>query len=159
MPTSNALLEDTADLEIRRVDTESDLPEDLDTEFLTEFLHNSLVPWEDTPEDIRGGIEYALSDEPGRGGLVLLGLLESELAGAVVVLDTGMGGYVPQFLLLFVAVDPAYRGLGIGGQLVEETIAATAGDVALHVEYENPAKRLYHRLGFRSAYAEMRYQQ
>ena len=34
----------------------------------------------------------------------------------------------------------------------------TEGDLALHVEYDNPAKRLYERLGFRSKYAEMRYQ-
>jgi ribosomal protein S18 acetylase RimI-like enzyme len=33
----------------------------------------------------------------------------------------------------------------------------TNGDIALHVEYDNPAKNLYERAGFTSKYIEMRY--
>ncbi len=69
-----------------------------------------------------------------------------------------MKGYVPENILLFVAVDPAHRNRGTGGWLIREALARCAGAVKLHVEYDNPAKRLYERLGFRSKYAEMRYQ-
>ena len=64
------------------------------------FLHESLKPWEDTLEDIRRGLDYALSPAPGRGGFVVVGMIGDEVVGAVVVLGTGMGGYVPGHLLL-----------------------------------------------------------
>jgi ribosomal protein S18 acetylase RimI-like enzyme len=49
------------------------------------------------------------------------------------------------------------RGRGIGANIIQAAIKHAGGDVALHVEYDNPAKRLYERLGFGSKYAEMRY--
>jgi ribosomal protein S18 acetylase RimI-like enzyme len=54
-------------------------------------------------------------------------------------------------------VDPETRGRGIGGALIERCLAEADGDVKLHVDYDNPAKRLYERLGFTSKYAEMRW--
>lgn len=51
-----------------------------------------------------------------------------------------------------IGFTPASRRRGIGGALVEWTqdIARSLGRtcVSLHVEPNNPAKRLYHRLGF-----------
>ena len=72
-------------------------------------------------------------------------------------MKSGMSGYVPEHILLFVTVDPAARGRGIGGRLIRRSIAECPGDVKLHVEHDNPAKRLYERLGFTAKYAEMRY--
>ncbi len=123
---------------------------------LVAFLHSHLKPYEDTAPDIERGIEYALSAEPGRGGFVLLALEERRLLGALVMLRTGMQGYIPPNLLLFVAVDRDRRGQGIGRRLCTAAVEACPGDVCLHVEYENPARRLYERLGFQSRYAEMR---
>ncbi|MBI2842824.1 MAG: GNAT family N-acetyltransferase [Armatimonadetes bacterium] len=125
---------------------------------LTLFLHNNLKPYEDTVEDIERGLDYALSTEAGKGGFVLLAEDDNRLVGALVMLRTGMKGYVPENLLLFVAVDPAARGNGIGRRLCETAIASCDGDISLHVEYDNPAKRLYERIGFKSKYAEMRYE-
>jgi ribosomal protein S18 acetylase RimI-like enzyme len=41
---------------------------------------------------------------------------------------------------------------------MQEAMANTSGGVALHVEPDNPAKKLYERLGFTNKYLEMRYQ-
>ena len=73
------------------------------------------------------------------------------------MLDTGMEGYIPENLLLMVSVDPDRRGQGIGKKIIERALAECDGDVKLHVEYENPARRLYERVGFTSKYAEMRW--
>jgi len=54
-------------------------------------------------------------------------------------------------------VDPKSRGCGIGRKLIRQALSRCAGDIKLHVEYDNPAIRLYERLGFSSKYAEMRY--
>lgn len=146
-----------SDEDVRIVPCRGDLPPGQTTAQLARFLHESLKPWEDTLEDIHRGLDHALSDRPGEGGFVVLGTVGGDLAGAVVVLRTGMGGYVPNHLLLFAAVAPPRRGQGIGRALVERAVQTCDGDIALHVEYDNPARRLYERVGFRSDYAEMRY--
>jgi [ribosomal protein S18]-alanine N-acetyltransferase len=46
--------------------------------------------------------------------------------------------------------------LGIGKRLMDLAIEQTPGDIALHMEPDNPARRLYERLGFTSKYIEMR---
>jgi ribosomal protein S18 acetylase RimI-like enzyme len=125
-------------------------------ERVTRFLHRALGQFGDAPEDVARGVSDALSPAPPGGGFLLLALDGDDLVGALVMLRTGMSGYVPENLLLYVAVDPAARGRGIGGRLCREAAAACDGDVKLHVEYDNPAKRLYERLGFENKYAEMR---
>jgi GNAT superfamily N-acetyltransferase len=82
---------------------------------------------------------------------------DDNLVGALVINDTHMSGYIPDHVLVYVAVDGSYRNKGFGKQIVEKAIELCDGDVKLHVEYENPAKRLYERLGFTSKYAEMRF--
>jgi ribosomal protein S18 acetylase RimI-like enzyme len=107
--------------------------------------------------DIRRGLDDALGNRPGEGGFVLLARAAERLSGALVMLRTGMKGYVPENLVLFVAVDSQRRRQGIGGRLVRAAVERCEGDVKLHVEYDNPAKRLYERSGFNTKYAEMRF--
>jgi ribosomal protein S18 acetylase RimI-like enzyme len=50
-----------------------------------------------------------------------------------------------------IALLPEHRGAGIGAQLLSDLLAegAEAGkNVSIHVEINNPARRLYERLGF-----------
>jgi ribosomal protein S18 acetylase RimI-like enzyme len=54
--------------------------------------------------------------------------------------------------LVDVALLPRHRGTGIGGALVrdlQDEAARSGLPLRLYVEHENPAKRLYDRLGFR----------
>ncbi len=125
---------------------------------LAEFLHESLKPFDDPVEEILDGLEYSLSEEPGKGGFVLLATEDGEPVGSVVMLRTGMKGYIPENVLLYVAVRPDMRGRGVGGRIIRRALEEAEGDVKLHVEYDNPAKRLYERIGFTSKYAEMRYE-
>ncbi len=144
-------------LDILRIDTLNDFPGWLDKDGLVSFLHESLKPYEDAVPDIHKGLDYALSEKQGEGGFVLVGRLDGRLTASLVMLETGMSGYIPENILLFVAVSPDARGKGLGRQIIERAIAECQGDVKLHVEYDNPAKRLYERIGFASKYAEMRY--
>lgn len=50
-----------------------------------------------------------------------------------------------------ISLLPAHRGHGIGTKLLEAIIAYATSlgrEVSIHVEFENPALRLYDRLGF-----------
>jgi ribosomal protein S18 acetylase RimI-like enzyme len=133
-----------------------EFPPNVTAKDVVQFLHRALQPFEDCPEDIERGISDAFSPVPPGPGFVLLALRGEVLVGALVMLRTGMKRYVPENLLLYVAVDPERRGQGIGARLCREAVEAVEGDVKLHVEYDNPAKRLYERLGFENKYAEMR---
>lgn len=51
-----------------------------------------------------------------------------------------------------IALLPEHRGHGLGRRLMEDVLAEAAADglaVRIHVEANNPAMRLYERLGFR----------
>ncbi len=123
-----------------------------------QFLHDSLDRFRDSVEDIEKAIDYAFSDEPGKGGFVLAAYNDNgELVSGLVMNETGHAGYIPENILVYIATKPDQRGKGIGKLVMEKAFEVAGTDIALHVEYDNPAKRLYERLGFESKYAEMRY--
>ena len=141
-------------LQIQLAHRKDELPPWADHSTLVRFFHETMKPYEDSTEDVARALDYAFR---GPGGFLTLAELDGQLVGAVLILRTGMGGYVPKHLLLFISVDPGHRSRGIGGQLLRRVIEECDGDIKLHVEYDNPAKRLYERTGFTTKYAEMRY--
>lgn len=131
---------------------DSELPPGTCAGSISSFLCANMKPYNDSDIDTRGGVERAL----GGGGFVVCAVSGTGLSGALVMLDTGMSGFVPPNLLLFVAVEPSLRGRGIGRALIERAIEMSEGSVKLHVEQDNPARRLYERLGFKPSYIDMR---
>lgn len=120
------------------------------------FLFQHLDQYGDARKDIKNAIDYAMQEIDSPGGYVLSGLVDGNIAGAVVVNRTGMSGYIPENILVYIAVDRGYRGQGIGKQLMKAAIEQAEGDIALHVEPDNPARFLYEKLGFENKYLEMR---
>lgn len=124
---------------------------------IIDFLHTHLGRFRDSREAISRALDYAFSTQEGKGGYLLLAWQNDSLAGVLVMNRTGMSQYIPANILVYIAVDSALRGKGIGRRLIEAAFEQSDGDIALHVEYDNPAKRLYERLGFNTKYAEMRW--
>jgi GNAT superfamily N-acetyltransferase len=121
---------------------------------VAEFLFTHLDEYGDALGDIQACLAYAHE----RGGSVTYAEENGELLGAVVTNRTGMGGFIPENILVYIAVHGSARGRGLGKQLMETALANLQGSVALHVEPHNPARKLYERLGFTSKYLEMRLQ-
>lgn len=121
------------------------------------FLFKSLQEYGDPKEDINAAIDYALGKENSPGGFILVANDDNKVVGSVVVNKTGMKKYIPENILVYIATDADYRGKGIGKQLMETALENAEGNVALHVEPNNPAKGLYEKLGFTNKYLEMRY--
>ena len=138
-----------------------DYPVSVDT--LVDFLHTHLDEFRDSPTSISNAITYALSAPQKEKGFVLgafhqEGTAPPTLVGVVVLNTTGMSGYVPPNFLVYIAVHKDFRGKGLGKMLISEVFEQTSGPISLHVEYDNPAKGLYEKLGFTSKYAEMRWE-
>ncbi|MBN2663590.1 MAG: GNAT family N-acetyltransferase [Bacteroidales bacterium] len=145
-------------LKLEKINKEIDFKKtSINRQNFVDFLFTSLDKFGDPKKDIEKCLDYAFSDEKSEGGFALAAFYENKLVGALIMNKTGMGDYIPDWILVYVAVDSTYRGKGFGRQIVEESFKHCDGNIKLHVEYDNPAKRLYERIGFTSKYAEMRY--
>lgn len=123
-------------------------------ERIASFLELHLDQFGDKHADIMKCLAYAF--DPARGGFVVLALDVDVILGAVVINRTGMSGYIPENILVYIAVDRTQRGKGLGKALMNAAIERAEGAIALHVEPDNPARRLYETLGFTNKYLEMR---
>lgn len=124
---------------------------------IAEFLYTHLDQYGDPKADILECLDYVFQKDNKAGGFALLAIENEEIVGAVIINETGMSKYIPENILVYIAVDGSQRGKGVGKQLMENAIKIAKGDIALHVEPDNPAKKLYERLGFENKYLEMRY--
>lgn len=131
-------------------------PTPFSREDIADFLHEHLDEYGDDRKHIMQCIDYAYGDKPGQDGFILVASEGEQIVGAVIINHTNMGGYIPEHILVYIAVDAEQRGKGIGKNLMERIIEATEGDIALHVEPDNPARHLYEKYGFTNKYLEMR---
>jgi ribosomal protein S18 acetylase RimI-like enzyme len=88
--------------------------------------------------------------------LGLYSLVDNQLAGAVWIrrlnADHGSNGYIDEFTpILNIAVLPAFRGEGIGSQMIEQLFieaGALYENISVSVVVDSPAVRFYERHGF-----------
>lgn len=146
-------------LEIKVLKTENDLNDSLSKDLIVNFLHLYLDEFGDSKSAISKSIDYAFSDDKGKGGFIIVAIYDMKLVGVLVMNKTGMSEYIPENVLVYIAVHKNYRVVkGIGRFLMEKALEISDGDIALHVEYHNKtAIRLYQRIGFETKYVEMRY--
>src|SRR5690606_41468961 len=128
----------------------------IEIEKVTQFLYKNLDEYGDTKSAIRKAIEYAAKERCGLGGYVFTTENEDEIVGAVVVNKTGMEEYIPENILVYIAVHQNHRGEGLGKKLMDYTLENCKGDIALHVEKDNPAKFLYEKYGLYNPYFVIR---
>ena len=128
-------------------------------EDIANFLYTHLDEYGDKKNDILKAIAFALSVSEKPGGFIVLAIHEKKIIGTVVINNTEMSGYIPEHILVYIAVNSEYRGEGIGKRLMKKTIDNCEGDIALHVEKDNPARHLYEKMGFTNPYLEMRLKQ
>lgn len=149
-------MSDNTEFEFTKIESNTDFPTWASRDFMANFFHETMKPYHDEVPDIQRSFDYCFADSEYAGGFLMLIHQKEKVYGALLMLNTGMKGYVPENILLFVTIIPDGRGKGIGGKLIKRCFDECEGDVKLHVEYDNPAKRLYERLGMTSDYAEMR---
>jgi ribosomal-protein-alanine N-acetyltransferase len=131
-------------------------PTGLEKNELLNFLFEHLEEFGDPQKDIEKAIDYSIKEFASFGGFTMVLKEKDKIVGATVINKTGMGGYIPENILVYIATHKEYRGQGLGKALMQKAIDYCTGDIALHVEANNPAKHLYEKLGFTNPYLEMR---
>jgi [ribosomal protein S18]-alanine N-acetyltransferase len=128
----------------------------LNRDEVLDFLFQHLDQYGDAREDIAKCMDYALSAAEGKGGSVIVAREAGKVVGALILNNTGMSGYIPENILVYVAVHGSQRGKGVGKKLVQLATETSEGSIALHVEADNPARHLYEKMGFTNKYLEYR---
>jgi ribosomal protein S18 acetylase RimI-like enzyme len=131
-------------------------PNEWEKNEIVNFLFKHLQEFGDPKKDIQKAIDYSIKEIASFGGFIVLLKENDKIVGATVINKTGMGGYIPENILVYIATHKEYRGQGLGKILMQKAIDYSTGDIALHVEANNPAKHLYEKLGFTNPYLEMR---
>lgn len=140
--------------DIKLINTSSGEDANHTSALIADFLYMHLGEYGDSRENISKCLAYVF--HPLRGGFIVLATEMNTILGAAVVNYTGMSGYIPENILVYIAVHKEHRGKSLGRQLLDQVKILCKGDIALHVEKDNPAKRLYERAGFSNPYLEMR---
>lgn len=127
----------------------TDIVTTLEKNEIVNFLFNNLegTP-EHTKEVILKSIEYALSKFPHQGGFLVLAKEDMRTLGAVVVNKTNMEDYIPENVLVYIAVDKSHRKEGLGTALINKAIEYTKGDLSVNIPPDNPNQELFERMGF-----------
>lgn len=136
---------------------EKRMPDETEKKEIIDFLYKHLEQYGDPSQDIEKSVDYALKISESFGGFILKLDEDGEILGVVVINRTGMKDYIPENILVYIATHSEHRGKGLGKKLMSKAIEESDGNVALHVEPDNPARYLYEKVGFTSKYIEMRY--
>ena len=103
--------------------TPVDILTTLEKRRIVNFLYEHLDEYGDTKTSISNAIDYALNPYPMAGGFILIAEEKGKILGIVVMNQTGMKGYIPENILVYIAVHGEYRGKGIGKKLMNESYA------------------------------------
>lgn len=125
---------------------------------LRDFLATELGEYGDRPAAIMKAIDFSMGESGSEGGYIVRALSPDQTMAAVVINETGMTDYIPENVLVYIAVGRDHRGHGLGKRVLEKAQEHASGGIALHVEQDNPAIHLFESLGFEHRYLEMRWE-
>lgn len=142
---------------ITKIFNPTEKPSESEKNDIAHFLFEHLEGFSDPIEDIEKAMQFALKETESFGGFIIVAHENTRIVGVVVLNKTGMKDYIPENILVYIATHKERRGKGIGRYLMKQTLDLAQGNVALHVEPDNPARFLYEKMGFTSKYLEMRH--
>lgn len=97
--------------EISQSDEEN--PTGFSRDDIAEFLYKHLDEYGDSKSAILKCIGYAYGDRSGQDGFILIASEEDEILGTVIINRTNMSEYIPENILVYIAVHKQARGQGV----------------------------------------------
>lgn len=145
---------------IRIIRTIDQLADDnlLNKQQIIDFLYKYLDQYGTSAKAIRESLDYALTDQEQSGGFVIISLISDKIAGIAIMIKSGMGSFMANNFLQFLAVSSKYRNQGIAKRLISESIKITDGNIAILISPDHPAKPIFNKMGFKLRHSELVYE-
>jgi len=128
----------------------------IDINRITNFLFEHSGEFRDSKSAIKKAVRYAAKEISGMGGYVFVIENYHNILGVAVVNKTGMIEYMPENILVYIAVNKNFRARGIANRLLNYAINYCKGNMGLYVHKDNPVIGLFEKQGFKSENIEMR---
>ncbi len=138
-----------SDLELIRIEDFKEYPKETLTKWTKEWLQD----YSDSLDETEEAIEFAM-----RNGFIVIAIRNNIPQGIGVVVNLGFEKVIPTYHLVYIGTKEGNKGRGIASELLNYIIEITEGRLSLHVDLENKrARNLYQKLGFKTAYYRMIY--
>lgn len=122
-------------------------------ETISQWIKVWLQNYSDSIEEAEDAVESAI-----RSGFIILALRNNSPQGICVVVNLGFKDFIPTYHLGYIGTKEGNKGRGIATELINKMIELTEGKLSLHVDLDNNrARKLYEKLGFKTAYYRMIY--
>ncbi len=108
-------------------------------------------------KDVVEALDYALKEKPSFGGFILAIKKGRAFIASIVVNNTGMQGYKPGNIFVYVTVHKDYeQDEEVLTEIMCKALDMSNGDVALHIDPQSPVIQFYQKLGFTQRTLELR---
>lgn len=131
-------------------------PSEMEKHKIVDFLLEFLEGMESNKEYIRKAIEYSTKEQLSFGGFTLVHKSHGEIVGVAIVNQTGMGGYMADNVLVYIAVSEKFRNKGVAKNMIGQVLRHAKGDVALHLKGDSSLAPICEKFGFKKSVVEMR---
>jgi GNAT superfamily N-acetyltransferase len=126
-----------------------------DMDRVVQFLNREIDSCADSEGAILKSVQYAIKDRAGLGGYVFEMFDETETIGVAVVNRTGMEEYMPDNILVYIAIKKNRQKKGYGRKLLSYALDHCEGEVMIHITGDNPSRTFFQKFGFKTQYQEM----
>ncbi len=127
-------------------------------ERMTRFILDNTSEHDLTYEAVWRSVEYSLSMSKNQGGFILVGREDGDMTSVLVMNRTRMEDYMPENILIHLAIGPHVEKSETGLKLLQKAIEITHGDLAVRLNKDHPDLSLYEVMGFRERYIEYQLQ-
>ena len=125
---------------------------------IAEFVQSNLPLEKIDHGAVEGAIRYAMSHDHYAGGFILVMYTRDvQIASVAIVNKTGMNGYFPASILVYLAADTRLKAEGLDDKLIRYVLKVCEGDVLINLEGQEKFSHLYAEAGFDSKPLFLRY--
>lgn len=124
-------------------------PTELDKHGIIKFVSSQFSSNTNSKENIRKALDYATKERMSFGGFVIVQKWFGEIIGVSIVNHTGMEGYMPENILVYIAVAEQHQNKGLAKEMIQQVLNYAKGEVAVYLRDRNDLIPAFEHLGFK----------